>query len=72
LQQFLGFHTRFHLERFALRVFVLKPLNLPCDGATGPALRLPQHATRHMRDSKRSTDQAARQIVMFYEGAASA
>jgi hypothetical protein len=34
--------------------------------------RLPQHATRHTRSSKRSTNQAARQIVPFCEEVASA
>ena len=33
---------------------------------------LPQHATRHIRDSKRNTDQAAHQSAMFGETVASA
>jgi hypothetical protein len=50
-----------------------KPPNLPRDWATGQLLRrLPRRATHHMQGSKRNTDQAARQIVTFVEGVASA
>jgi hypothetical protein len=49
--------------------YLFKPPSMSLDVA---AYRFPRGATRHMRRSRKSTDQAARQIATFGEAVASA